>query len=286
MLPIINELTGIQIAWAQNMIRTETDDGWLLVGHQDHARLAGEFGRLWGNNRFPAPEPLEDVLLAVSRHDDAWASRDASPEQAPDGTPAAFSKDLVGTYSAFENIDLGAYLDVRGQATEAVARENPLAAVLVSMHTVNLLTEQADLSRLSPADRILHRDFVEAQRRRQEALKAEIPAPKRPSGEQFEQAFRFLQACDSLSLMACVAYPESSPLRHRHPTKSGEEASILCHPQGSGAFRLEPWPLRGESQIFSVPALAVRGKYFRSEEAFHEALQTGNRQMIQITIHP
>lgn len=267
------------------MIRTETDDGWLLVGHQDHARLAGEIGRLWGNERFSAPEPLEDVLLAVSRHDDAWADRDATPQLAPDGTPAAFSSDLVGTYSAFENIDLEAYLTVRGQATEAVARENPLAAVLISMHTVNLLTEQADLSGLSSADRALHADFVDAQRRRQEALKAAIPAPGHPSGEAFERAFHFLQACDSLSLVACVAYPKSIPLRHRHPAGNGEEVTIRSHPEGSGTYRLDPWPLREKTSHFTVPALAIHGKHFPSEEDFLKALKKGNRQSIKITLH-
>ncbi len=285
MLPIINPFTGIQIAGARDMIRTETDDGWLLVGHQDHARLAGEIGALWGNDRFPAPEPLEDVLLAVSRHDDAWAGRDATPELAPDGTPAAFSSELVGTYSAFENIDLEAYLKVRGEATETVARENPLAAVLVSMHTVNLLTEQADLSALSSADRALHAAFVESQRRRQETLKAAIPASGRPSGEDLQRAFRFLQACDSLSLVACVAYPHSIALRHRHPTRKGEEMAILAHPLDSGSYRLDPSPLRQKTALFSVPALAIRGKRFPSEEAFHEALKKGHHHSMKLTIH-
>ncbi|HKJ90875.1 MAG TPA: DUF3891 family protein [Oceanipulchritudo sp.] len=262
----------------------ETDDGWLLVGHQDHARLAGEIGRLWGNDRFPAPEPLENVLLAVSRHDDAWAARDATPELAPDGTPAAFSKDLVGTYSAFENIDLEDYLKVRGEATEAVARENPLAAVLISMHTVNLLTEQADLSGLSSPDRALHADFVEAQRQRQEALKAEIPVSMRPSGEQLQRAFRFLQACDSLSLVACVAYPESIALRHRHLTKKGDEVSIFSHPEGVGTYRLDPSPLRENNCLFTVPALALKGKHFSSKNAFHKAIKEGNHQTVKITV--
>ena len=40
----------------------------------------------------------------------------ATPPRAlgKDVTPTAFSKDLVGTYSAFENIDLEEYLHVRG----------------------------------------------------------------------------------------------------------------------------------------------------------------------------
>jgi hypothetical protein len=135
------------------VIRVKEPGGWMLVGHRDHARFAGELARQWGNAEFAPPEPFADILVAVARHDDAWAERDAAPCLTREGRPSAFSHELVGTYSAFEEIDLADYLAVRGQATEAVAADNPYAAIIVSMHTVNLLTEQADLRGLSDQDR-------------------------------------------------------------------------------------------------------------------------------------
>ena len=57
----------------------QTKDGWLLIAHKDHARLAGEIGRFWGNATFAEPDPRAQVLHAVTRHDDAWASRAATP---------------------------------------------------------------------------------------------------------------------------------------------------------------------------------------------------------------
>ena len=96
------------------------------------------------------------------RHDDAWAARDAEPSVTREGRPEAFSRELVGAYSAFEEINLRDYLAVRGRAAKAVAAENPFAAVVISMHTVDLLTARADLSALSEGDRNLHRRFIEA----------------------------------------------------------------------------------------------------------------------------
>lgn len=267
------------------MIRMETNEGWLLVTHQDHARLAGEIGSFWGNETFAEPTPRANVLLAVARHDDAWASRDSAPALAGDGTPAAFSKDLVGTYSAFENIDLAEYLHVRGQAAKAVAGEDPLAAILISMHTVNLLTDQADLSGLSPADRSLHAEFIHSQQKLQEDLAQALPPSERPTAETFQTAFHFLQACDSLSLMACAGYPASMDLRHRHPTNNGETLPVHAVPEGSGSYRLEPFPLQVEKCRFSVPALAVKGNRFSSESEFEEALHGGHRQFLEITVH-
>lgn len=80
------------------MIRLEDNDHWLLLGHADHAALAGEFARHWKNARFAPPNPFAHILDAVSRHDDSWKTRDALPELTPGGHPSAFSRELVGTY--------------------------------------------------------------------------------------------------------------------------------------------------------------------------------------------
>src|ERR1700759_5091084 len=143
------------------MIRTETVDGWLLITHPEHAALAGRFADAWGNDDFPRPEPYAHVREAVYAHDDGWLARDGAPVITKQGKPSAFSRELGGTYSAFEEIDLADYLTVRGQALDAVAERDPYAAVVISMHTVNLLTEQADLSTIRPADRPLHASFIE-----------------------------------------------------------------------------------------------------------------------------
>ena len=96
------------------MLRLETETGWWLVTHPDHARLAGAIAARWGNAMFAEPEPRDRVLLGIGTHDDGWAVRDAHPSITKQGKPSAFSVELVGKYSAFEEIDLADYLGVRG----------------------------------------------------------------------------------------------------------------------------------------------------------------------------
>ncbi len=57
------------------MLRLETETGWWLVTHPDHARLAGAFAERWGNERFLPPEPRTNVLRGIACHDDGWALR-------------------------------------------------------------------------------------------------------------------------------------------------------------------------------------------------------------------
>ena len=84
----------------------ETETGWWLITHPDHARLAGAFAAAWGNEQFRKPEPRDRVLYGISTHDDGWADRDKHPSITREGKPSAFSTELVGKYSAFEEIDL------------------------------------------------------------------------------------------------------------------------------------------------------------------------------------
>ncbi len=270
------------------MIRLEQSEHWLLLPHQTHAALAGEFARHWKNELFSPPDPFAHVLDAVSRHDDSWTARDRTPELTPDGHPSAFSRELVGSYDAFEDIDLAAYLHVRGEATERAAKRDPYSAILISMHTVNLLTEQADLSGLSDADRALHAGFIEGQRQRQEELKADLLS--RPELAPFleedhlQRAFEFLQACDSLSLLVGVDYPERSTLRHAQTTRSGEKMTIQYLPLPEFRYRLTPWPLDEPEVILGIPYRRVPKSSCASLEKFREAYANGDTCLRRITL--
>lgn len=250
------------------MIRRETADGWLLVTHGEHARLAGLFAEAWGNDEFSAPGPRADVLAAVFSHDNGWAARDAAPFLTRANIPEAFTKSLVGAYSAFEEIDLPSYLRVRGEATAAVAETNPYAAIVVSMHTVNLLTEQADVSTIRPEHRPLHAEFVAAQR----AFQFETAARLGTESGALERAFRFLQCCDSLSLIACTDYPQARPLRHAQPDRTGRLHALECEPLGENVFKIAPSPFSSPRMPFEFKARTLHRRTFSDVEDYRSAL--------------
>lgn len=270
------------------MIRIETDDAWLLLEHAEHATLAGEFARHWKNAQFAPPEPFRHVLDACARHDDSWRTRDAVPLLTPEGNPSAFSSELVGTYDTFEEIDLEDYLSVRGKATEAAALRDPYAAVLISMHTVDLLTEQADLSTLTDAERPLHTAFIEGQRRRQAELKAALLAEPDLAGladeAHFQRGFEFLQACDSFSLYAGVGFAETGTLRHCQPTRSGDSVEIKVHPLGENRYRLAPYPLDEPEIVFHVPYRRVEKSETVSLARFQAAYASASVEIVCVTV--
>jgi len=158
------------------MLRLETETGWLLITHPDHAHLAADFAAAWGNEQFRSPEPRARVLKGIAAHDDGWTARDQHPGITREGKPSAFSAELVGKYGAFEEMDLDQYLAVRQRATQALSQDDAYAALLVSMHSVNLLTEHVDRSGIAPADLTLFDRFLDHIRAGQKKLHADVAA--------------------------------------------------------------------------------------------------------------
>jgi hypothetical protein len=258
----------------------KSESGWWLITHPDHARLAGAFARAWGNELFRTPEPRERVLYGIATHDDGWAARDAHPSITREGKPSAFSTELVGKYSAFEEINLAEYLAVRERAVRMIAERDPYAGLLIAKHTYNLLTAHADRATIAAEQLPLLDAFLDGQRVYQQELLDRIGGDETLSAqdkdaEMIEEHFRLLQACDNLSLLTCVAFDRAADLLHPLPLTDGGAAEVRVEPLGPRRFRLDPWPFAEPKLEFTFPARHVAGDSFVTsaelEQGFHAA---------------
>jgi len=271
------------------MLRTESETGWWLITHPDHARLAGAFAAAWGNARFRKPEPRARVLHGIATHDDGWAVRDAHPVITRQGKPSAFSSELVGKYSAFEEIDIEDYLAVRDRAVRIIAEKDSYAGLLIAMHTYNLLTEHADRSTIDEGGLELLDAFLERQRAYQQGLLAAIAvddslAPDEKAEQTILEHFRLLQACDNLSLLTCVAFASQAHLLHPLPLNGGDTAEIKVLPVAPREFRLSPWPFAEETLSFRFPARHVQGKSFASSAQLEAAFIAAQPEQLTVKL--
>lgn len=271
------------------MLRLQTENGWWLVTHPDHARLAGAFAARWGNERFQPPEPRERVLKGISCHDDGWAARDAKPQITRQGRPSAFSAELVGKYSAFEEIDLADYLAVRDRAVRLIAEQDPYAAILISMHTYNLLTEHADRSTVAVNDLPLLDTFLREQEEFQNLLRLQIAGDasiplEGKSDIAIRDHFRLLQATDNLSLLTCVDFKQPAHLLHPLPLRDGTYTEVAAWPVGNRHFVLKPYPFAENGLTFEFPARNVEGSLFGSAEEFQARLDEAKVVMLSVEL--
>lgn len=272
------------------MLRLATPDGWWLVTHPDHAHLAGEFATAWGNELFAAPEPREHVLRGIYRHDDGWMTRDAAPVITREGKPAAFSTELVGKYSAFEEIDLEDYLAVRRNAVLALAEEDAYAAILISMHTHNLLSARADRSTIRADQLPLLDSFLAEQLDLQRSLRQRLLNERTGSLDELDvglrENFRLLQATDNLSLLSCVDFDKPATLLHPLRTQNGSARPVEVERNGERSFRLFPYPLGEPEMKFELRARFVSGVRFASSGELAQKLAAASMQTLEVVISP
>jgi hypothetical protein len=270
------------------MIRLATPDGWWLITHPDHAHLAGEFAAAWGNALFAAPVPRGHVLHGIYRHDDGWLKRDATPVITREGKPAAFSTELVGAYAAFEEIDLADYLAVRRDAVLAIADEDPYAAILISMHTHNLLSERADRSTIRPEQLPLLDSFLAEQQDLQSKLRNQLFDTTEFPSEQLDPAltenFRLLQATDNLSLLSCVDFDKPATLLHPLRTLQGEAQQVKAQRVSERSFKLSPYPLREPEMRFTLRTRFVQGTRFTSSTELVDSLSAAPMHTLEVII--
>src|SRR6516162_8816986 len=105
------------------LVRVEDGEA-LAIGQLSHAWLSGQLARAWGNERFDAPEPREDIALGAEQHDIGWALFDLEPRfDAESGLPRGFLQTSVEEH-----------LEIWCDAPTHLMSQSLHAALVVSMH--------------------------------------------------------------------------------------------------------------------------------------------------------
>ncbi|MGN6170714.1 MAG: DUF3891 family protein, partial [Solirubrobacteraceae bacterium] len=131
----------------------------LAISQQSHAWISGQLARVWGNARFPSPEPWEEVCLAAEQHDVGMAGWDLKP---------AFNPETGLPYSFLE-MPLEVHLGLWDAAPQRLVVQSRYAALLVSMHGVRLYSRR-NLEQLQPGQADAVRSYLEGQRAFQREL--------------------------------------------------------------------------------------------------------------------
>jgi hypothetical protein len=170
-----------------------------------------------------------------------------------------------------------------------IASEDPYAAVLISMHTFNLLTEHADRSTIAPAQLSLLDQFLEQQKVFQRSLREQIACdPRFPPEQASETAirdhFRLLQATDYLSLLTCVDFRQPARLLHPLPLRDGDHTEVEAKPVAARQFVLNPYPFAEPSISFDFPARHLAGKVFSSAAELQQRFDAAPVQTLSVTV--
>ena len=243
------------------LLRRDGDDV-IAIGQPAHAWLSGQLARAWGNERFGAVEPWEEVCLAAEQHDLGMADWERRPTLNPES----------GLPRSFMELPLDDHLEIWWSAAPLVLSQSPYAALLVSMHGTALY-ERRDLARLSPADVDRVRAFLDGQRELQEALLAGLRVDPRT----VRRNQRLVWTWDSLSLGLLLGW---APFTLSAVPAAEGEIDVEV-----GVFGLEPWPFRERLVALRCEGRRLTGR-FDDEAAMRAALEAAPWETIEIELSP
>jgi len=234
------------------LLRQE-DDRVLAIGQPSHSWLSGQLARAWGNERFGAVEPLEDVCLAAEQHDIGMGAWDAEPELNPD----------TGLPYSFTEIPVTRHVEQWTDGPRRLCIQSRYAGLLTSLHGARL-QRRRDLDRLEPAEAAAVRAYLDEQGRLQDRLKSSLGADP----ALLERNHQLLWIWDFLSLALCLDWAPTTA--HDVPT-AGDRVGLELRPRGQRAVALSPWPFRGDGLVVYCEGRSLDGRY-ENDEGLRAAL--------------
>jgi Protein of unknown function (DUF3891) len=249
------------------MLLRRDEQGVIAIGQASHAWISGQLARAWGNARFGAVEPWEEVCLAAEQHDIGMAAWDLEPTLNPD----------TGLPHSFMEMALPTHVELWTGAPLRLISQSRYAALLVSMHGARLY-ERRDLTRLSDEDAQRVRDYLSGQRRLQEELLAQLaddPSTRRWTATAVvKRNSDLIWTWDLLSLALCLDWAPHTA--KRVPTAAAEPTDIALTAPAPATMALDPWPFAAETLRVHCDGIRLSGPYQSSAE-FQAALANAPR---------
>jgi hypothetical protein len=250
--------------------------GAVVIGQPSHAWISGQLARAWGNERFGAVEPFEEVCLAAEQHDIGMAMWDLEPVRNPkSGLPASFLQMAIPDH-----------IELWTLAPRRLLRQSRYAALLVSLHGTRLYANR-DLGPLPAPERSLAVEFLDGQRRLQHDLLETLKVDPRTAASAAEPAVArnsgLIGTWDTLSLALCLGY---APYTVKGVPAAGAPVQLaLSETDLPERLSLEPWPFRADSLVVHCEGQRLDETY--TDDAFmHDALARAPWETLDFELVP
>lgn len=247
------------------MLLRDEGDAVVAIGQASHSWLSGQLARAWGNARYPAPAPREEVCLAAEQHDVGMAEWDRRPSL----------NGRTGRPHSFLELPVATHVGLWEAAPAKLLTQSRYAALLVSMHGT-ALNERRNLDKLEADERAMVVDYLTRQRALQRTLARRIGADL----SQLARNQRLVWTWDSLSLALCLRW--APHVLERVPAGDGFN-DLTLDESGLGAFTLRPWPFARDEVQVRCEGRLLRERY-DTEEQLHRALDEAPGVRLSFTL--
>jgi hypothetical protein len=219
----------------------------------EHARIAGELARAWGNELFGSLDSFPSLLFGVEHHDDGWCDWDVGPKLNPaTGIPRSFMEMRMRDSTAIWTKSI------------SICSSEPTAEIAVSRH-FTYLAEQVRNSGRADADDL---DAIARFLRDQDNESGDLALKLRRREDETvietcELGFRAVRFFDAVSLWLCCAEPVEP---EQMIALNGESVTLI--PKGPREIAIEPYPLGVEAPRLQTFARRVAARRYENDDDF------------------
>jgi hypothetical protein len=228
------------------------DEGALVIGQLSHAWLSGQLARRWGNQRFGAVEPREEIVLGAEQHDIGWALFDLEPRLNPD----------TGLPRSFLDVTVDEHLGIWRRAPDRLASQSLHASLVVSLHG-------RSLSELRAHNRPEHAEALGQHIAEERARQSRLCATLGVSEAELERTRRQMWTWDGLSLALCNGW---RPFNARDVPTADGLIDVELRDSPDGTSTVDPWPFASERVDLRCEARRLQARY-EDEAAMRAALE-------------
>jgi hypothetical protein len=246
------------------MIARREGDGWTLVRQMDHAAHCAELARAWRGGPFGRDSVSASLEYAAGYHDLGWMEIDERPEIDGEGRPCNFTQ-----------IDERRHTEFYSGAVRTIAKTDPYAAYLVSLHASGLYSRRYGWAGLKPVDWTTIGPHGKALLKGERAFRGDLFASIGPGELEFEAAWRnymLLETFDYLSLLTCFGFESAScgPV----PTVEGRWEQLSVRRLSPWQVELDPFPFASDRLEVEVACVHLEHATFRSGEDLRTQLRS------------
>lgn len=177
----------------------------------------------------------------------------------------------------------------RGRAVDAIAKDHPVAAALLSYHTVQLLTAPSTREQVRPAERIRLQAFLDRQSTRQAELLHIAAVARQPTehvvdSAWMEQACALFSICSHLAHLLIMQPDRPSVLPVMLGDRRARPTEIKLDSIGPGVFQVRPHPFADKELRFEIPYREVTDQVWSERDALEDACMHAPQQSFQISV--
>lgn len=247
------------------MIRREIKGGWVLFNQDDHAKLAGDIMRFWGNQNFSSIKPQKEVLFAIANHDSGWEEWDTNPRINPK------TKYPMNFMEMYENEQHEIWI----RCFEKYSKEHKYASALTALHfskfnNKSLSKDPSNGSSVKLKQRI--NNFV-----------SDMLNSKNEDKDKILIDLKFVQIGDIISLTLCHGW-NSTELTDVPSNYNEKKLNIALNSDDGFNYKVSPYPFSESNLSFSLRGRRLLSKKYKSEEELRNNLAKAPYEIFYFTI--